>query len=149
MEPHDEILDVSAAAARLGISPDGVRKRIQRGTLRGQKVEGVWRVILPAVESPVGSDRTDRLSRTVSDSMIAQLLAERAQMLETISSQARTIEALSTRPELPAGTTVPTVGPIGPEPVSAVADTEGSSPIGDTPTTPPARRGWLRRLLGR
>jgi len=146
MEPHDEILDVSAAAARLGISPDGVRKRIQRGTLRGQKVEGVWRVILPAVESPVGSDRTDRLSRTVSDSMIAQLLAERAQMLETISSQARTIEALSTRsvPELPAGTPVPTVAPIGPEAMSTNVEKPPQTPV-----TLDVRRGWLARLLGR
>src|SRR5215204_1861023 len=112
MESRDEMLDVSSAAVRLGISPDGVRKRIQRGTLRGQKIGGAWRVTLASVEAVVGKDRTDIPSRTVSDSMIAQLFEERAEMLATIARQARTIEDLARRlPELSAGSPGPAAVP--------------------------------------
>ncbi|MDP9473851.1 MAG: hypothetical protein M3Q71_24855, partial [Chloroflexota bacterium] len=39
--------DLAAAAARLGISPDATRKRLERGTLRGEKRAGRWLVWLP------------------------------------------------------------------------------------------------------
>jgi DNA-directed RNA polymerase specialized sigma24 family protein len=41
------MLDIEAAAAHLGISPDAVRKRLQRGTLAGRKIRGRWLIILP------------------------------------------------------------------------------------------------------
>jgi hypothetical protein len=41
------MLDIEAAAAYLGISPDAVRKRLQRGTLAGRKIRGRWLIILP------------------------------------------------------------------------------------------------------
>lgn len=104
MEPHDEILDVSRAAVRLGITPDGVRKRIQRGQLQAHKAGGVWRVILPAVPPSVETDTTGLVSRTVPDSTIAAFQQERERLLAIIEVQSRTIEELSRRvPELPAG----------------------------------------------
>jgi len=42
--------DLSAAAARLGISPDATRKRLERGTLRGEKRSGRWYVWLPGLD---------------------------------------------------------------------------------------------------
>ena len=42
---HD-ILDISEAARRLGITPDAVRKRISRGGLEAHKRNGRWFVVL-------------------------------------------------------------------------------------------------------
>ena len=41
-----EKLDLTAAAIRLGIGVDGVRRRLQRGTLQGIKEDGKWFVLL-------------------------------------------------------------------------------------------------------
>lgn len=43
---------LDAAAARLGISPDAVRKRLERGTLTGEKRGGRWFVWLDAPDGP-------------------------------------------------------------------------------------------------
>jgi hypothetical protein len=41
-------LDIADAAARLGLSTETVRKRLQRGKLKGFKGDdGAWRVVLP------------------------------------------------------------------------------------------------------
>ena len=42
-----DTLSVSEAAKALGISPDAVRKRINRGTLQAVKIDDVWRITLP------------------------------------------------------------------------------------------------------
>jgi hypothetical protein len=132
MEAPDEILDVSRAAARLGISPDGIRKRIQRGTLRGQKIGGTWQVILPAVGRGVGSDTPSSVGQTVSSAQRDETIAR---LLGIIDRQAATIGELTRRlPELRAGEP----GPIGPTP-----------PAPETHVTPAKPRGWLDRLLGR
>ncbi|MEW6475249.1 MAG: MobF family relaxase [Actinomycetota bacterium] len=48
----DEAIDVAAAAARLGISADAVRRRLQRGTLAGEKTaRGHWRIPAAAVDA--------------------------------------------------------------------------------------------------
>jgi hypothetical protein len=50
---------VAEAAARLGVTPDAVRRRLHRGTLAGDKTEeGQWRVWLP--EPPPEDDSGDR-----------------------------------------------------------------------------------------
>ncbi len=43
---------LAEAAARLGISEELVRKRIYRGKLKGEKVDGRWHVVLPDQDSP-------------------------------------------------------------------------------------------------
>ena len=48
---------VSEAAAALGISPDAVRGRLQRGTLEGEKVKGTWHIFLPAPSEPTGDQQ--------------------------------------------------------------------------------------------
>src|SRR5215212_4818004 len=43
-----EKVDLTVAAIRLGIGVDGVRRRLQRGSLQGVKEDGKWFVLLPA-----------------------------------------------------------------------------------------------------
>src|SRR4051794_11356318 len=60
-QPHDdspERLDIAAAAARLGISVEAMRKRIQRRQVRAVKVDSRWYVVL---------DNQDHTSRTTQD----------------------------------------------------------------------------------
>lgn len=46
-------LDIAEAAARLGVSTETVRKRLQRGKIKGFKApDGSWRVVLPSQDSP-------------------------------------------------------------------------------------------------
>jgi len=45
------------AAALLGMTPDALRKKLQRGTIPGTKVDGEWRVARPAVAVKPDSDR--------------------------------------------------------------------------------------------
>jgi hypothetical protein len=40
-------LTIQEAAAKLGIAPEAVRKRLKRGSLEGYKADGRWLVILP------------------------------------------------------------------------------------------------------
>ena len=48
---------VSEAAVVLGISPDAVRGRLQRGTLAGEKVKGTWHIFLPTPSEPTGDQQ--------------------------------------------------------------------------------------------
>ncbi len=45
---QDATVGVVEAAHLLGTTTDAVRARLRRGTLQGHKVEGEWRVIVPA-----------------------------------------------------------------------------------------------------
>ena len=53
-----ESLTIADAAARLGIAPDAVRKRIRRGSLRAVKVDGTWRVLFDPGEGTAGTQDT-------------------------------------------------------------------------------------------
>lgn len=66
----NKTLTVKQAADRLGISKDAVRKRLERGTLRGQKDKsGRWQVFL--------SSQKSEPSEFVSRELYEQLRAER------------------------------------------------------------------------
>jgi len=61
-------VSLSDAAVQLGISPDAARKRLDRGTLRGEKRSGRWRVFLESDASPdAGPDTPSDADRTPSD----------------------------------------------------------------------------------
>jgi hypothetical protein len=48
--------DISTAAQVLGLSIEALRKRLQRGRMEGFKAaDGTWRVVLDAIDEPVGS----------------------------------------------------------------------------------------------
>ena len=69
----NKTLTVKQAADRLGISKDAVRKRLERGTLRGQKDKsGRWQVFLSSQKS----DQSEK-SEFVSRELYEQLRAER------------------------------------------------------------------------
>ena len=61
-----EGLTVAMAAERFGITPDAVLKRIKRGKLVAQRVDGRWRIYLDAIEpgpdSYLDSPRSDKKS---------------------------------------------------------------------------------------
>jgi len=42
MDDRQDRVDISTAAARMGITPEAVRKRIKRGTLQATKQDGRW-----------------------------------------------------------------------------------------------------------
>jgi len=72
-------LDVKEAAEVLGISSEGVRKRIKRGTLASEKEPGgrvfVW-LDEDWTKSDEGSDRDRTKGRTESDSELVEVLRE-------------------------------------------------------------------------
>lgn len=51
-------VELSEAAEILGTTPEAVRKRINRGKLKGYKVDGRWYVILPSGQN-LDNDRTE------------------------------------------------------------------------------------------
>ncbi len=79
--PDAAPLSLADAAVRLGISPDAARKRLERGTLRGEKRNGRWQVSLEPdaaastdQDATPGDDRTPDASRTPPDAgVIAEL----------------------------------------------------------------------------
>ena len=132
MQADDAGLSVGEAARTLGISVPAVRKRIRRGTLRAYKVDGRWRVIVPAGPEPgsdAGSPEAVRIGEAIGQAaLIAQLRSEN--------------DYLRRIPELPAGS---------PPPAPAAED----SPEG-TPAPPQGyvdehgvrrRRPWWARWL--
>ena len=67
-----DIVSLTIAAERLDLSTEAVRKRIQRGTLPGRKVEGTWFVeasALPSSSSSSSSGRQDVSARRLDDNI--------------------------------------------------------------------------------
>jgi hypothetical protein len=50
-QPQAAGVDVAQAAVLLGITAQAVRKRVRRGTLSAYKVDGTWRIVLPAAQA--------------------------------------------------------------------------------------------------
>ena len=73
-EGGSRAIPVSEAAKRLGISADAVRKRIQRGTLQGYRVDRRWFVVLDgAGQQDAGNGNCPDSDRTA---LVAALRAE-------------------------------------------------------------------------
>jgi hypothetical protein len=140
---------VGEAAAVLGISPDAVRGRLQRGTLPGEKIAGAWHVHLSTDGSSTGDQRVidGPPAGHQQDALVAHLegevtyLRERLeeadrqrgylqQQLEHERERADVLQALGT------GTTPDTAQEA---PGSPQSDDRGPTGI----------RAWRRRLLGR
>lgn len=77
-DESDVIVSVSQAARLYDITEDGVRKRIKRGSLKGFKHRGEWKVILDADENDNpetdGQDDTGQTEQTESAVLSAQSL---------------------------------------------------------------------------
>jgi len=136
MQPDERGVPVSQAAAILGISAAAARKRVQRGSLRSYKVDGQWMVVLPvSTEASQDTGMTVSVGRGYDTSQVAVIddLRDRVRFLEGVMQ-----ELMRRLPELEAG------GPVK-EPGTIVPISEPP----ETPATPRAKRGWLRRLFGR
>jgi predicted ArsR family transcriptional regulator len=72
MATRPDGIDIADAAVQLGLTPDGVRKRIQRGKIRGYKAGGRWYVqadslsaVLDENSTPRQADKVDRAAESV------------------------------------------------------------------------------------
>ena len=147
-------VDVGQAARALGISVPAVRKRIRRGSLRAYKVDGVWRVVLPAggvaggePERDVGSLSGEPAGQ---DALIEQLRSENAFLRGLVAELTRRVPELP----VPSSTTresdpAPGPSPSAMERQNPSAAKDEATPAANVPTARPQRRSWWRRLLER
>ncbi len=96
---------VADAARRLGISPDAVRGRLQRGTLAGEKIAGVWHVAgaaLPPDTAPTGQQPVDQQATTgqqqatdrpADSALVDQLRTENEYLRAELSARSRELAA--------------------------------------------------------
>ena len=159
---------LDAAAAVLGISPDAARKRLERGTLAGEKRDGRWfvRVDAPDAMSGQSTGQPDAISDTARE-LVDQLKSENAFLREQLDQRSRELaaereradilhrEALGQIQALTTGdddydvdqdetATMPySASPEAPGREEAPVMTSG------TPHEPSIVAGWLRRLFGR
>ena len=145
LEPvRDEGLDVAIAAAMLGITPTALRKRIRRGSVTAWKVDGEWRVRLPAGEPagepsgqdagyPVGHPAGSPPVPDAARELIATLQRENAWLRAHGDALAATIAALAARPGSP-----PALPPVSPSAKGWQIEPASSHP------TPCA---WWRRVI--
>jgi excisionase family DNA binding protein len=144
-------LSVEDAAKLLGLSVDAVRKRIERGTLRSEKVDKTRYVLLDNLSTDHDSDMTRHDSDTIA-ALVAEL-KDRMRFLESEledrKEEARRKDhllaaALERIPELEA----PPEARESPEPRSeGPTPTESESAGGAQEDT--ERRSWWRRMFDR
>jgi len=95
-------LNISTAAAQMGITPEAVRKRIARGTLRATKQEGRWHISLKDIGQDTrqdtgqdtGQDDKDRLIQTLTEEINA-----RRREVQELHVLLQTAQAALTAPE--------------------------------------------------
>jgi hypothetical protein len=108
-QPDATWTPLDAAAARLGISPDAARKRLERGTLRGEKRGGRWHVFLDNLDAMSGQngrhlsgqqDATQDAVWTLSDAtadmaweLIDQLKSENEYLRAQLAERSRELAA--------------------------------------------------------
>lgn len=97
-----ERLDIAGAAARLGLTPEAVRKRIKRGALQAEKRDGRWYVVLPTV-LPESPERPTTLDNEPTQRLV-QALQDQIRHLETELERKDVLlaELIRRLPELPA-----------------------------------------------
>ncbi len=162
---------VADAARRLGISPDAVRGRLQRGTLAGEKIAGVWRVAaiaLPADTASTGPLPVDRqdttgqrqdTDRPSERALIDHLRSENTYLRVELSARSRelaaereradvlTREALGRIEALTAGD-VREVAEDAPQRTHAPPGDEHAADGASEPPAPWWRRGWRSLITG-
>jgi hypothetical protein len=112
MPPHERqatdstpTVTVAEAARRLGLSPDAVRGRLQRGTLAGEKIAGVWHVAgaaLPPDTAPTGHPTGKRqdttghrqdADRPPDSALVVHLQSENAHLRAELSARSQELAA--------------------------------------------------------
>jgi hypothetical protein len=158
-------MDVTEAAAQLGITEAGVRKRLQRGQLHGEKVGGQWFITLPDTARPApgplvtpgpvpSRDETRQTGQPVTPpdglaERVAWLETEHDRLLRVIEQDA--VERAELRRLLAELIhQLPQQLPPAPEPAGR-AEEPATPPTVAEPvqTTPVSQRGFWARLFGR
>jgi len=157
-------LSLADAAVRLGISPDAARKRLERGTLRGEKRNGRWQVSLEPdaaastdQDATPGDDRTPDASRTPPDAgavvELRTLLAEERQRADRYLEAATLWQgrALHLEERLKALEAGPTAQDTGEPPITEAATRPQEPQDAPAPaaTAQDTARGFLARLRAR
>jgi hypothetical protein len=105
--PDTELVDLMEAAQRLGITYDGVRRRIRRGRLHGIKRDGRWVVAMPAHTGPapdITGHTPDESGETAGPppdtakllhDLLRQVEGERDHLRQVVSAQQQTIDRLT------------------------------------------------------
>lgn len=123
------VLSVADAAARLHVTPDAIRARLHRGTLAGEKINGAWRVILPAdqpdARQDTQQDTTGRRPDTDSAPLVAQLRSENDYLRQQLDAALRERTAERERFDV-----------IHRAAIDRIEALTAGEPV-DTPTTPP------------
>ena len=163
-------LSLADAAVRLGISPDAARKRLERGTLRGEKRDGRWLVYLhpdAAASTVQDVDRTpvdtvvsrDRPPDATADAgavqVLRELLAEERRTSDALRDAATMWQGRAGQLEerLKALGAGPIAGDVaqdaipGPVRGAVAAEAAEANAIALTPQEGALRR-WWRRLVG-
>jgi hypothetical protein len=149
-------LTYAEAAARLGIKPNAVRMRLQRGTLVGGKINGHPYILWPQPESAQVHETHAHGTRTahqrpVHDDPLASALVEQLQrendfLRQQVDRQTHIIAGLVQRlPELPAGSST---GPTPDPPQDAHTATLRGAQTGVVVVSD-GLINRLRRLMGR
>jgi len=170
------VVSVAVAAKRLGITHDAIRKKLQRGTLPGDKSAGEWRVFLPRQDTQdvrqdaKQDDRQDETetrqdtARTPSadvlagrDALIDQLKSENAFLRDQLDQRSRELGAERERSDVIqqlALNRIPALASgdgertrAGPQEASPERHHEEIAPKMSRDTSQ-SRRSWWRRLFG-
>ena len=149
-----ERLTVSETAARLGITESAVRGRINRGTLRAERVEGTVYVLLSAEQ--LADSRQITGDYPGEYNALTSALEARIESLERQLEEARDRERLAEERDrenrrllaaalerIPPQLEAPSEEPPSEARESPVPNSEGS-----TPTLEEAPRPWWRRVFG-
>ncbi len=147
---REQRLTLAEAAEVLGVSKDGVRMRVRRGTLRSEKgVDGRVYVFVDATRHDVRPEPPSDASREVIEVLRAQVEDLRGRLdreTEANRENRRIIAGLIERvPELEAPSQEPRESDL-----SASGEERTSTPGRDRPgPEAPASRPWWRRIFGR
>ena len=88
-DSHSTGLELPTAARVLRISPDALRKRIERGKVQAYKEDGRWLVVLDSADMKTRQSRTERTDKSSAE------LYERIITLTEESTRYKTLAELS------------------------------------------------------
>jgi excisionase family DNA binding protein len=150
MTTHTVRVPVEEAAKLLSVSVDAIRKRIERGTLQSEKVDGTRFVFVNTkVRTHQDHDMTPHQDSDMTESLVASMqdqIDTLKQELDDWKEEARRKDAIL----LTLAQRVPELEPAREAPPEAtgepVSHTDNGS-NGDVPPEQEERRSWWRRLL--
>ena len=137
---------VEDAAKLLGVSIDAIRKRIERGTLKSEKVNGTRYVFLDSDMSEQDADRTGH------DTDMSALVASMQDQINTLKQELEDWKEQARRKDhllAAALERIPAIEAPPEPPESPVSASEGwGNNTGGGEEEEPEKRSWWQRLFG-